>query len=297
MQRQHARLIEALERVEGFLEENGELMAGVITSKAHENFSASRQRMVEHMTAQEQYTRGIRSGVAVKGRLADLLVRKHMRPIAIISRKQLPHVGEFSALKLPRQRRQLSTLAAAAYGMARAAKVHEATFLEAGLPADFVDQLVAATDALKEAITDKGRAEGARVKATRGGPEGGARGAVQPQPDRCPRALDGSRPTTSWSTSGARSVGWRRWRSRPALSRIRSSRRRCRGSRGAARPRRLPVRRFRRRFSRRRTRRRRRNDSDRKERRLDSAAERRSTEGCAGGRARPTRPSAYSSLH
>ena len=41
MQRTRANLIEALERVELFLEENGELMASVITSKAHANVSVS----------------------------------------------------------------------------------------------------------------------------------------------------------------------------------------------------------------------------------------------------------------
>ena len=120
------------------------------------------------MTAQEPHRRGMRASVAVKRRLAEQLVKGHRRPIAIIARKQLPHIGEFAALELPRQRRQLSTLAAAVYGMARAATANEATFLEAGLSGDFVGQLVAATDALEDGITDKGRAEGARVKATEG---------------------------------------------------------------------------------------------------------------------------------
>ena len=124
--------------------------------------------MVEHLTAQEQPTRGIRASVSAKQRFAERVVRKHMRPIATIARKQLPHVGEFAALERRRQRRQLSTLAAAGHGMARAATVHETTFLEAGQSGDFVDRLVAATDALEDGITNKGQADAARVKATGG---------------------------------------------------------------------------------------------------------------------------------
>ena len=168
MQKHHTKLIEALERVEGFLDTNQGVMASVITSKAHQNFTASRERMVEHMKAQDEHTRGIRRTVATKQRLAVRVIRAHMRPITIVARKQLPTAGEFGALRVPGRRGRLVALVAAGHGMARAAKLHEATFLEAGLPADFIERLAAATDALSEAITAKGETEALRVRATSG---------------------------------------------------------------------------------------------------------------------------------
>jgi len=63
MDTRHGKLIEALNRVEQFLDKNPSAMAGVITSTAHQQFTASRTRLVEHMTAQNEHERGIRNGV------------------------------------------------------------------------------------------------------------------------------------------------------------------------------------------------------------------------------------------
>ena len=201
MQKHHTKLIEALERVEGFLDTNQGVMASVITSKAHQNFTASRERMVEHMKAQEEHTRGIRRTVATKQRLAVRVIRAHMRPIAVVARKQLPTVGEFAALKLPARRGAVDRLVAAGLGMARAAKLHEETFLEAGLPVDFIEKLTAAADALSQAITAKGQTEGLRVRHERP-PEGAGWRVRTPAPRHEVRSA--SRRTMSCSMNGRR---------------------------------------------------------------------------------------------
>ena len=168
MQKQDAKRIEALDRVEGFLDKSRDSLTTAITSTAHENFSASRGRMIENMIAQEEHTRGIRSAGGVSRRLASRLLRKHMRPISVVARKQLPEVEEFRALTLPKRRKHFLALAAAGIGMARAAKKHEATFIAAGLPADFIDQLEKASQALQQSVADKGAIKALRVTATRG---------------------------------------------------------------------------------------------------------------------------------
>jgi hypothetical protein len=165
---EQGKLVEALDRVEDFLEKNAELMSTIISSVAHQNFSASRARMEEHLTAQNEHTRGITSTVASKQTLRDRLVRKHMRPIAIIARAQLPEVQEFGALSDTRGTESDLALATAALGMSRAAKLHEATFIAAGLAPDFIAQLVAAAEALKAGITDKGQTAALRNAATAG---------------------------------------------------------------------------------------------------------------------------------
>ena len=168
MKKEQEHLLEALARVEDFLDSNQAVMAPVITSKAHQNFSASRERLVEYMTAQVEHTRGTRAAAAVKRRLAAQLVRHHFRPIAVVARRELRAAEEFAALTQPRKRPRHVALVATGYGMARAAQVHEAVFLEAGLPADFLAQLARATEALEAGITAKGRVEALRVEATAG---------------------------------------------------------------------------------------------------------------------------------
>jgi hypothetical protein len=161
-------VIEALDRVEEFLVANRETVASAISSVAHQNFTASRDRMVEHMKVQNEHTRSLRSGAATKRALRDRLVQDHMRPISIVARAQLPTVGEFNALMLPLANKQFVAFVAAGYGMAKAAKVHEATFLAAGFDATFIDQLVAATDALKQATAESSQKGALRVGATEG---------------------------------------------------------------------------------------------------------------------------------
>jgi hypothetical protein len=168
MRATHGKLIEALDRVEQFLADNESAMDGVVTSAAHEQFTASRLRMTEHMTAQNEHRRSIRRGVANMRTLRHHLVQRHMRPIAILARATLPGVGELDALTIPTGNRRFAEFVAAGTGMARAARAHEASFLEAGFPDDFILQLEAATEALREAIASKGNSLGLRVKATSG---------------------------------------------------------------------------------------------------------------------------------
>jgi hypothetical protein len=167
MQTQHGKLIEALNRVEQFLDTNPSAMAGIVTSTAHQQFSASRQRLVEHMTSQNEHQRGIRTRVIALRLLRTQLIQQHMRPIAILAKAQLP-VGERSALTVPSTNRSFVAFVAAGAGMARAARVHEATFLAAGFPADFIEALLGAAEALNQGITTKGESVGLRVKATGG---------------------------------------------------------------------------------------------------------------------------------
>jgi hypothetical protein len=167
LETRQGKLIEALNRVEQFLSANASALDGVVTSTAHQEFSASRQRMAEHLTAQDEHQRGIRMGVMHIRALRRTLVEQHMRPIAILAKAQLP-TGERSALRVPSLNRSFAAVVAAGGGMARAARNHEAIFLAAGFPVNFIEALDAATETLKQAITGKGASVGLRVKATGG---------------------------------------------------------------------------------------------------------------------------------
>ena len=168
MNRQQTTLIDALDRVEDFIARNTGVMNAVITSVAHQNFSASRARMVEFMKEQNEHTRALRHGVTTLRKLRAQLVRKHLRPVSVVARAELPESTDLAALTIPWRTQQLGAIVAAAHGMARAAKTHEAAFLAAGLPEAFIEKLVAATEALKEAMNTRGRAAALAARATGG---------------------------------------------------------------------------------------------------------------------------------
>jgi len=163
-----AQLIETLDQVNEFLDTNREVMTGVITSAAHQHFSDSRERMVEHMKTQDGQSRSIHADVATKRRLREQLIRTHIRPIAAVAKAELADVGEMAALTMPRRRGSIVALLAASYGMAEAARIHEASLLAGGLAPGFIDGLVAATDALRDSLSAKKQTVGLRVAATAG---------------------------------------------------------------------------------------------------------------------------------
>ena len=168
MRRKQEQLIQALERVEQFLESHPEISDAVLTSAAQEMFSASRTRLTQHMRLQDAFARALRNNTGVKRVLRDDLVREHLRPISIVGRTRLPDAGEGAMFRLPPNKTSFLGVVAAGYGMAEAAKVHEQTFLAAGLPVDFIARLIAATDLLKGALDTKGATNALRVQATAG---------------------------------------------------------------------------------------------------------------------------------
>jgi hypothetical protein len=91
-----------------------------------------------------------------------------MHPISVVARAELPVSAGLSALTIPWRTQRLGAIVAAAHGMARAAATHEAEFLAAGLPAGFIEKLVAATEALKDAMNARGRSGALVARATAG---------------------------------------------------------------------------------------------------------------------------------
>ena len=168
MQQTHGQLIQALDRVEDFLDDNREVMDGALTDEARAFFTANREKMVQYMKAQETYARSTKFGITSKHALRAALVRKHMRPIAAVARLVLPDARELSALTVTSRRRPFVSLVAAGYGMAEAAKVHESALRTAGLAPDFIASLLAATDALRDALSGATQTSGLRVEASAG---------------------------------------------------------------------------------------------------------------------------------
>jgi hypothetical protein len=163
----HEMLIQTLDRVQNFLDKNREVMEGVITSAAHDRFSESRERMVEHMKTQDGQARSAHAGVETTRRLRTELIQMHIRPIAAVAKAELSDAG-IAALTVPRRRGSTVALVATGYGMAEVAREHEASLLAGGLPSGFIEELLAATDALRESLSARKQTVGVRVAATAG---------------------------------------------------------------------------------------------------------------------------------
>jgi len=168
MKHAEEKLIQTLGPVEVFLEDTKEIMDATHTAEARRFFSAHRQEMVQHREAQEAFKRQARQSVAEQRALRVRLLRQHMYPIAAVAGAVLPDVGELSALAVPSQPSRFGQLVAAGRGMAEAARKHEAVLLSAGLAPDFIARLVAATDALENAMKETVRIRALRVEATAG---------------------------------------------------------------------------------------------------------------------------------
>jgi hypothetical protein len=181
MNKRSEHLIQALDRVEGYLTRNRDAMQGVVNAEAYQYLTASRDRMGVRMKAQDAFAREAQSSATTTAVLKEQLLREHMRPIATVARARLQAVGELGALTVSTHGKRRGTLVSAGYGMAEAARKYEQTFLTAGLPPDFIARLIAATDAFREAMTTQSQWRAQRVQATTGLVEEArvARGALQ----------------------------------------------------------------------------------------------------------------------
>ncbi len=168
MQRTQHKLFEALDRVDEFLEQNREVLGAVVTASAQENFRASRTQLVEHMKAQDSFQRRTHTTVAAKRVLREELIRNHMTPLAVVSRTHLAGSSDANAFRLLSRSRPFAAFVVAGYGMADAATGNEPALLAGGLPSGFIDRLIGATDALRDAVNAKSETNARQVEATAG---------------------------------------------------------------------------------------------------------------------------------
>lgn len=168
MQTRQGSMLQSLRSVESFLDQHAEVLQAVVQSGA-------RQKLADAITALSTHVSGqAGSGLASRGAtqkhyaLRRALIRDHMAPVARIAAADLPRTPELVPLRMPAQNLPAEKLAAAAYGMANTAKPFASVFTAAGLPADFIDQLVAAADAMTATLDDRAQNRSAQRGATTG---------------------------------------------------------------------------------------------------------------------------------
>jgi hypothetical protein len=158
--------MEALVRVDDFLTQHADAMGGAVRPSAREKFTALRHEVADHMRAQEGTRRLARTQTTVKQALRKELVEKHMRPISRMARSELRLSPRPAAFAMPALRMPYTTLVAVGYGMAEAAAPHRAALTAGGLADDFIERLISATDALRDAVSATSQVVATRVEAT-----------------------------------------------------------------------------------------------------------------------------------
>ena len=160
-------VLDTLRRVQDFLDRNDGVLGVINKSGARKSLDAIVAQLSTHAVNQDAGLVNSK-GETAKQRAARLALRTHMRPVAAVAKAKLRDVPEFKVLTLPDIRINTNRLVAAAGAMADAATPHTQVFIDSGLPADFVPQLLAAADEVKASIDVRAKSRGRRVGATAG---------------------------------------------------------------------------------------------------------------------------------
>jgi hypothetical protein len=161
-------VLQSLLNVQAFLEENASRLEDVVKSGAKQQLVDAIALLEGH--ANDQVGSALASQGATKKQqaLRTALLRDHMAKISSIAHAEFPRTPEFEPLRMPRGRPSPQKLRAAASGMAQTAHAHAEVFVAAGLPADFIDQLNAAADAMIASLGERSQSRGRRTGATSG---------------------------------------------------------------------------------------------------------------------------------
>ena len=153
MQSTHAAALNTLTRVQRFLDDHGTTLGSINQSGYRAILDDVVTMLSAHAVTQTTSKRMSAAIVAKERVLRNALKLNHMRPIAAVAAAQLRQVPEFLALKMPANAPSTSrALSAWAGAMNSAAATSPKTFVDAGLPQDFLVQLKSAADALNAAI-------------------------------------------------------------------------------------------------------------------------------------------------
>lgn len=165
--RERSRLT-ALRRTQSFLNQQTTALGDVNRSLSREALDDVVAELESRDAAQGSAAIQAESLTKLKHERRNDLRRHHMRPIAVIARSTLAHTPLITKLRVPVNMASDSSLIAAGHGMADAAERYREAFAREQLPADFIDQLRAAADAVREAAVRRDQFQVEATQATQG---------------------------------------------------------------------------------------------------------------------------------
>jgi hypothetical protein len=168
MQTAQGTMLATLRAIETFLDANADKLAGVVKIAARQKLTDAIAALDGHASDQTGGVLASQGATQKQQSLREVLLRDHMAKIARIAAADLPNTPELAPLRMPKGRPTVERLAALAAGMATTAARHSDVFIAAGLPADFVAQLNAASDAMTNTISERTSSRGVTSGATVG---------------------------------------------------------------------------------------------------------------------------------
>ena len=168
MQTRQGSMLQSLRNVEAFLDQHASVLGSVVQSGTRQKLADAIAALATHVSGQTGNNLASRGATQRHYALRRALIRDHMAPVARIAAADLPRTPELVPLRMPSRNLPAEKLAAAAYGMANAAKPFAGTFVSAGVAADFVEQLVAAADAMTTSLDDRAQNRSAQRGDTTG---------------------------------------------------------------------------------------------------------------------------------
>ena len=168
MQIVQAQQLFSLRAIRDFLLAHADTLHGVIGTSTMTKLGDGIVELAGHASDQSGNTIEAQGATKKHRALRTVLTRTYMSPIARVARIALSETPEIESLRMPTSRTNVEQLVAAARGMATAATPHAATFIAAGLPADFIGQLQRVSDAMLDSVRERrqslGRAAGATTR-------------------------------------------------------------------------------------------------------------------------------------
>jgi hypothetical protein len=167
MQSRQGQLIDTGRHVLAFIDEN-EAVIGPDIAPSRKNLEDALSQLTIMAVTQDGGRLKSKGATARQKSLRVSLRTNFMKPIADLAKLKLGDVPEMGALVMPGKQLGATRLVAAAHAMADAAQAHADVFTQVGLPADFIDNLRAAADAVTTSLDGRQEQIGATKSATAG---------------------------------------------------------------------------------------------------------------------------------
>jgi hypothetical protein len=164
---QKARL-NALQRMQKFLDDHADALGTISKSTSRTDLDAAVAGLEQFGAQQEAAQTEATSRTKLTHIAREDLRLNHMQPIAMIARKKLSQTGAIQDLALPKKSVSDQTLVQKGLAMVNVAAQYSQVFIDQQLPADFIAQLQAAVDAVKQAVLAQGVARAQEVNGTNG---------------------------------------------------------------------------------------------------------------------------------
>jgi len=152
MKSREARLAQSLRAAQRFIADNAHRIPGVAHSGARSRLDELLRNVATHADMQAAGDTSGRMATRTRHAMRAALLRDHILPIVRIAAAESHALPDMSVLRLPPRHATPERLHAYAAGMAEAAARSAHVFTAAGLPADFVERLTQAADAMLAAV-------------------------------------------------------------------------------------------------------------------------------------------------